>query len=197
VSVIVGVAGTVNVPGKTTVIVSPVVSAPLALDVKPTVHVDRAVPVWGEPLNVTRDGAVAAAMTTAAPGFPGTSSWLVATLNVFAASEPAAGFVSRESFSVAAVFLPRAHVPAPFASVTVAVVPVAVAVAEQFAKPVSRVTVGTAGTVKPLLKTIVMVSPAARLPLPPVLKPIVQSERAPPVCGLPVKLTRLTAGSIV
>jgi hypothetical protein len=181
VSVIVGVAGTVNVPGKTTVIVSPVVSAPLALDVKPTVQVDRAPPVCGEPVKVTRIGAVAAAMTTAAAGFVAVVSWLVATLNVFAASEPAAGFVSRESFSVAAVFLARAQVPAPFASVTVAVVPVAVAVAEQLAKPESRVTAGVAGTVKPLLKTIVIVSPAARLPAPPVLKPTVQSERAPPV----------------
>jgi hypothetical protein len=197
VSVIVGVAGTVNVPGKTTVIVSPVVSAPLPLDVKPTVQVDRAPPVCGEPVNAMRVGAVAAAITTAAAGFEGVVSWLVATLNVFAASEPAAGSVSRESFSVAAVFLPSAHVPAPLASVTVAVVPVPVAVAEQFAKPVSSVTVGTAGTVKPLLKTIVIVSPAARLPPPPVLKPTVQSERAPPVWGLPVKLTRLTAGSIV
>ena len=73
----------------------------------------------------------------------------------------------------------------------------AVAVAEQLANPLSNVTAATAGTVKPELKTIVIVSPAARAPLPPVLNPTVQSERAEAVCGLPVKVTSETEGSIV
>jgi hypothetical protein len=180
VSVIVGSAGIVNVPGKATVIESPVVSAPVALAVKPTVHVERAAPVCGEPLNETAVGAVAAAIVTFA-GLAGVVSWLVATENVVPVNVPAAGFLSLDRRSVADVLFPSAHVPALFASVTVAVVPVAVAVAEQLAKPVSSVTEGVAGSVKPGLNTIVIVSPAARLPLPPVLKPTVQLERAAPV----------------
>src|SRR6266508_6338931 len=84
-SVIVGDAGTVKPELKTTVIVPPEASAPVELVVKPTVQVDRAPPVWGEPLNVTLETLVAGAIVTAEAGFAAAASALVATLNVFAA----------------------------------------------------------------------------------------------------------------
>ncbi len=82
-SVIVGDAGTVKPELKTTVIVPPEASAPVELVRKPTVQVDRAPPVWGEPLNVTFETGLE--MTTAEAGFAAVVSTLVATLNVFAA----------------------------------------------------------------------------------------------------------------
>jgi hypothetical protein len=64
-STIVGVAGTVKPELKATVIVLPVESAPLALDVKPTVQSECAVPVCGDPLNVMLVGAFALYATRA------------------------------------------------------------------------------------------------------------------------------------
>ncbi len=84
-SVIVGDAGTVKPAGKTAWMLSPEDSAPVELVVKPTVQVDRAPPVWGEPLNVTLETLVAGAIVTAEAGFAAAASALVATLNVFAA----------------------------------------------------------------------------------------------------------------
>src|SRR6266545_4545517 len=52
-------------------------------ELKTTVQVDRAPPVWGEPLNVTFETGLE--MTTAEAGFAAVVSTLVATLNVFAA----------------------------------------------------------------------------------------------------------------
>jgi hypothetical protein len=51
----------------------------------------------------------------------------------------------------------------------------------QFEKLPPNTTVGVAGTVKPALNPIVIVPPAASTPLELVVKPTVQSERAPPV----------------
>ncbi|HEY8407899.1 MAG TPA: hypothetical protein VIK66_07975 [Gaiellaceae bacterium] len=175
----VGVAGTVNPELKTTVIVSPPRRPPVALDLKLTVHVERAPPVCGAPLNVTVFTDVAAAIVTADAGFALTVSPLVATLNVFAASTPAAGFVRPCTVNVAAVLFASAH-DAP-ASVTVTVVPEPAPVAVQFEKLPPNTTVGVAGTVKPALNPIVIVPPAASTPLELVVKPTVQSERAPPV----------------
>lgn len=116
---IVGVAGIVKPAGKTTVIVSPALSAPVELVVKPTVHVADAPADRVEPEKLTLDGAVAAAIVTAEAGFAADVSVAVLTLNVLAASEPAAGFVNVESVSVAVVLAASAH-DAP-ASVIVAV----------------------------------------------------------------------------
>jgi hypothetical protein len=88
------------------------------------------------------------------------------------------------------VLFARAH-DAP-ASVTVTVVPDPDPVAVQFEKVPPSVIVGVAGTVKPGLKPIVIVLPAASAPLELVVKPTVQSERAPPVCGEPAKETAVT-----
>jgi hypothetical protein len=194
VSATVGVAGTVKPELKTTVIVSPARSAPVALDLKLTVHVERAPPVCGEPLNVTALTDVAAAIVTLDAGFAATVSPLVETLNVFAASVPAAGFVSPCAVSVAAVLFASAH-DAP-ASVTVTVVPEPEPVAVQLAKPLPSTIVGVAGTVKPALNAIVIVLPAASAPLELVVKPTVQSERAPPVCGDPENETAVTGLAI-
>ena len=78
------------------------------------------------------------------------------------------------------------------ASVTVAVVPEPVAVAVQLVKPLPSVTVGTAGTVKPAGKTIVIVSPAFIAPVELVVKPSVQFAVADGACVEPEKLTELT-----
>lgn len=190
VSATVGVAGTVKPELKRTVMVSPPRSAPVALDLKLTVHVERAPPVCGAPLNETALTDVAAAIVTADAGFAVTVSPLVATLNVFAASTPAAGFVKPCTVSVAAVLFASAH-DAP-ASVTVTVVPEPAPFAVQLVKPLPSTIVGVAGTVKPALKAIVIVPPAASAPLELVVKPTVQSERAPPVCGAPESETAVT-----
>jgi hypothetical protein len=179
---------------KTAVIVSPARSAPVALDLKLTVHVERAPPVCGAPLNETAVTDVAAAIVTPDAGFAVTVSPLVATLNVPAASVPAAGFVRPFTVSVAAVLFASAH-DAP-ARVTVTVVPEPAPVAVQLEKPPPRTIVGVAGTVKPELKPTVIVAPAASAPLELVVRPTVQSERAPPVCGEPEKETPVTGLAI-
>ncbi len=72
--------------GNAIVIVSPAASAPVLVDVKPTVQVDLAVAASVGAANVTDAGVVAAAITTAAPGLTAlvlsTDVWM---LNVFAA----------------------------------------------------------------------------------------------------------------
>jgi hypothetical protein len=146
-SVTVGVAGIVKPAGKTTVIVSPALSAPVELVVKPTVQVAVAPAERVEPEKLMLDGVVAAAIVTADPGFAAEVSVAVLTLNVFAAREPAAGLVNAASVSVAVVF--AASVQEAPESVTVAVCPLAVADAVQLLNPPVRATVGVAGTVNP------------------------------------------------
>jgi hypothetical protein len=107
--VIVGVAGIVKPAGKTTAIVSPAASAPVALDVKPSVQVADAPADRVEAENETLVGAVAAAIATGDAGFEAAVSVAVLTLKVFAASEPAAGFVSVESVKVPVVLFASAH----------------------------------------------------------------------------------------
>jgi hypothetical protein len=194
VSATVGVAGTVKPELKATVIVSPPRSAPVALDLKLTVHVERAAPVCGEPLKVTALTDVAAAIVTLDAGFAVTVSPLVDTLNVFAASVPAAGFVTPCTVRVAAALFARAH-DAP-TRVTVTVVPEPEPVAVQLVKPLPSTIVGVAGTVNPALNPIVIVLPPASAPLELVVKPTVQSERAPPVCGEPANETAVTGLAI-
>ena len=72
---------------------------------------------------------------------------------------------------VAAVLLASAH-DAP-AKVMVTTPPVALAVAVQLVNPLTKVTVGDAGTVKPEGKVTLMVLPVARWPLAEVVKPSV------------------------
>jgi hypothetical protein len=72
---------------------------------------------------------------------------------------------------VAAVLLASAH-DAP-AKVMVTTPPVALAVAVQLVNPLTKVTVGDAGTLKAELNVAVMVLPAARWPLAEVVKPSV------------------------
>jgi hypothetical protein len=194
VSATVGVAGTDKPELKTAVIASPARSAPVALDLKLTVHVERAPPLCGAPPNETALTGVAAAIVTADAGLALTVSPLVAMLKLFAASTPAAGLVSPCTVSVAAVLFASAH-DAP-ASVTVTVVPEPAPVAVQFEKPLPSTTVGVAGTVKPALSPIVIVPAAASEPLELVVKPTVQSERAPPVCGAPEKEMPVTGLAI-
>jgi hypothetical protein len=77
--------------------------------------------------------------------------------------------------------------------VTVAVVPVAVALAAQLVNPPSRATDGEAGTVKAELKTTVILSPAAIAPVEVVLNETVQSAVLFAVWGAPAKATFVTA----
>jgi hypothetical protein len=91
---------------------------------------------------------------------------------------------------VAAVPLARAH-EAP-ARVIVTVCPVVEPVAVQLAKPVGRVIVGVAGTVKPDGKTTVIVRVALRAPVALDVKPIVQVVAvALATYELPVNVTLL------
>ncbi len=93
VSSTVGLAGTVKTEvtlGKAIVIVSPVRSAPVALGVKPTVQVARAVAASVVAANVTVfAGVVAAAIVGAAPTLVKVLSTLVLTCQLAAAGEPA------------------------------------------------------------------------------------------------------------
>ena len=127
-----GVAGTVKPALNVAVIVSPVVSAPVELVVRPTVQVDRAAPVCGEPAKVTVEGAVAAAIEIAPAGFTAVVSVPVLTLQLTAAIEPAGGFVGNATLSAPDAELASVQVPPLSASVIVTVVPAAVPVAEQF-----------------------------------------------------------------
>jgi hypothetical protein len=130
--VTVGLAGTVNVAGKTSVIVSPVVSAPLALEVKLTAQLDRAPPVWGVPVNVGAVVDVAALIVIEEAGFAAVESELVLTLQLDAAIEPAAGFVRNLIERFPDADAASAHVPALSESVIVTVVPEPEPAAEQF-----------------------------------------------------------------
>jgi hypothetical protein len=190
-SVTVGTAGTVKPAGKTTVTVSPALIAPVALVVRPSVQFAVAAGDCVEPLKLTEPTGVAGEMTTLDAGFAGTGSPLVATLNVFAASVPAAGSVRPLSVSDAAAEAGREH-DAP-TSVIVTVCALAVAVAVQFVKPELTTIAGVAGTVKPELRATVIVLPAESAPLALDVKPTVQSERAEAVCGDPLKVTLVGA----
>ena len=199
VSSTVGVAGTAKTEvafGKTTVTVSPAWSEPADEEVKPTVQVPRARAASVVAANVTAVGVVAAAITTFAPGLTAVvASTDVLTLNVVLRSEPAAGLVSPASWKVAGVLGATAQ-EAPD-SVTVTVCAAAAAAAVQFANAGPRVMAGVAGTVKPALKTAVIVDPAMSVPVELVVKPTVHVERARAVCGEPVNVTAETDGSIV
>jgi hypothetical protein len=107
--------------------------APLALEVKPTVQVESASPVCGEPVKVTALGAVAAAIVTLA-GLAAVVSALVATVRFVPVIVCAGGFVIPAIVSAPEALFPRAQLPPLFARVTVTVVvAVVTAVAEQLA----------------------------------------------------------------
>src|SRR5579872_826201 len=155
-----------------TVIESPPSRALVA--VKPTVHVERAEPVCGEPLNETAVGADVAVSVTAV-AFAATASALVLTVSV---ERPADEFVTPSIVSDAAVLGGSTQVPPLFASVTVATAPAPVAAAEQFEKPAPRVMVGVGGTEKPEENVVVIVSPALSAPVELVEKFTVHAVRA-------------------
>ncbi len=68
VRVIVGLSGIEKPAANPMITLPPARRAPLALEVNPTVQVERALPVWGEPAKLTAVGVVAAAIVTLAPG---------------------------------------------------------------------------------------------------------------------------------
>jgi hypothetical protein len=189
VSATIGVAGTAKLELKATVTVSPASSAPVEVDVTPTVHVPSAPPVCGDPENEIAVGVVAAAITTFETGLAAVVSVDVFAVNVVFVSVPAAGFVIPTTLNVSAARLATVHVPPLSLSVSVTVVLLPAPLAEQFVKPPVNWIVGLAGTVKPALNVAVIVSPVVSAPVPLVVKPTVHVERAPPVCGDPVKLT--------
>lgn len=190
-SVTVGTAGTVKPAGKTIVIVSPELIAPVELVVKPSVQFALADGACVEPLKLTELTEVAAAIVTLEAGFAETGSPLVETLNVLAARVPAEGFVRPLIVRDAAVEAGREQ-EAP-ARVIVTVWALAVAVAVQLVKPEFSTIVGVAGTVKPELRATLIVLPAESAPLALEVKPTVQSERAAPVWGAPPNVTLVGA----
>jgi hypothetical protein len=111
VSATIGVAGTLKPELTATVIVSPVVSAPVAVVVKPTVQVARAVPVWGEPLKVTELGLVAAAIVTLPAGLAVLVSVEVLAVKVVLVRVAGAGLVTPRTLNVSAALLATAQVP--------------------------------------------------------------------------------------
>lgn len=120
-----------KVPGKATVIVSPVVSAPVALDVKATAQLERAPPVCGVPVNVGAVVDVAAAIVIAALGLRALVSVAVFTLQLVAAIDPADGFVRNLIVRFPDVEAACVQVPPLSTSVMVTVVPEPTPVAEQ------------------------------------------------------------------
>jgi len=175
--VIVGVAGTVKPPLKTTVIVLPAARAPLELVVKPTVQSERAPPVCGEPANET--AVTGLAITMADAGFVAPVSRDVLMPKVPAAYEPLPGLVSPFTVRLNAAEFATAH-DAP-ASVTVTTLLDVDPVAVQLVNPELRTIVGVAGIVKLELKVSVIVSPAAIAPLAEVVNVSVQLAAEPPV----------------
>ena len=169
------------------VMVLPAASLPLAEVVKPTLQVDEAWAAFDPGPKETAVGAVAAAMTTLEAGLAALVSSEVATLKVVLVSVLAAGLVIPAMVSEAAVLLFTAHDAPTKVTVTTPLDELAVAV--QLVKPVPKVTVGVAGTVRPELKVAVMVLPAASAPLAEVVKPTVHVDVAPAVWGEPAKET--------
>jgi len=188
--VAVGVAGIANAGLKVAVMVAPADSAPVAEVLKPTVQVAVDPAEVGDPEKVTVVGAVAAEIVTAAVGLAATVSSEVATEKVFAASEPAAGFVSPATVRVAAVLAASEQLPPLFERVTVTTDPDVLAESAQSTKPVAAVAVGVAGIAIEELNVAVMVAPADSAPVAELLKPTVHvAGPAPPVCGEPEKVT--------
>ena len=184
-SAIVGVVGSEKPVGMPTVIVSPLSRALVA--VKPTVHVERADPVCGAPLNETAVGADVAVIVTAV-AFAATASALVLTVSV---DEPADEFVTPAIVSDAAVLGGSTQVPPLFASVIVATAPAPVAVAEQFENPAPSVMVGVADTEKPEENVVVIVSPLRSVPVELVLKLTVHVARASATSDVELTVTRV------
>ena len=164
--------GSENPVGKTAVIVSPLRSALVA--VKPTVQVERALPVWGEPANETAVGPDAARIVTDA-ALPAVVSAVVLTVSTEAPGEV---FVTPAIDRDAAVLGGSAHEPPLSTRVIVATAPAPVAVAEQFVKPAPSTIVGVAGTEKPGVNVTVMVSPALSAPVAVGVKFTVHFARA-------------------
>jgi hypothetical protein len=188
VSVIAGEAGTTKPAANVAVTVSPAPSAPVELEVKPAVQVERAPPVCGEPPKVTPVGLVAGQIVTFEV-YATAVSLLVLTLKVAPNKVLLAGLVIPAIVSVAAVPPASEHDPPLSASVIVTVVDEVEPVAEQLLKPLAGVIAGAAGIVKAELKTTVIVEPLVRAPAGVGVKPTVQVERAPPVCGEPLNVT--------
>ena len=164
-----GLAGTVKIEvafGKAIVMVSPARSEPLAVVVKPTAQVARALADNVVAPKVTAVGVVAAPITGATPTLAAAVSAVVLTIRLAAPGEPAAPAVIPLIWRVAGVAFGRAQGPPLSARVIVTTVPAPVAVPiAQFLKPEVRVTTGLAGTVKTEVtagKAIVIVSPACR-----------------------------------
>ena len=138
VSSTVGVAGTVKIEvafGNAIETVSPARSCPLALEVKPTVQVPRAVAASVVEAKVTAVGVVAAAITGGAAGFAAVVSLLVLTCQRFAAGDPAAPEVTPTIWNERTVPLAITQLVAESSSVIVTVCPAPVAEAVHRLKP--------------------------------------------------------------
>jgi hypothetical protein len=166
-SVTPGAVGTPKDELKTVVMVEPPTRAPVAVEVKPTVQLESAAAVCGEPAKLTAVGAAAAAIVAVA--LTAVVSFDVFTEIVLLPVEVV--FVIPSSFTEVAELFPRAQVwPLAFASVIVTVAVAVAAVAVQLvAKPLgaSKTTTGFAGIVPPVQvgKVTVIVPPAARAPV--------------------------------
>jgi hypothetical protein len=157
----VGLAGTVNPAGNTSVTVSPTRSAPLALESKLAVQAARALAASEDDATDTFASDVAAAIVAAA--FTAAVSTPVFTLTNTGPAED--GFVIPASVSDADVPAANEQLPPLLVSVTVAVSDDPEAVAEQFEKPAPSATAGVAGTAAPEGNTSVTVSPDPSAPL--------------------------------
>ena len=186
VSSTVGVAGTLKTEvafGKATVIVSLAWSAPVAVAVKPTVHVARALAASVVAAKVTVFATcVWAVITGATPTGAAVESELVLTVQLAAAGEPATPLVTPRIWTAAAALLGTVQAPPLLARVivTTPAAPVALAT-EQFWKPLVSSTVGLAGTLNTEVtcgKATVIVSPVSSAPVAVEVKPTVQVVRA-------------------
>ena len=180
---IVGVAGTEKIEvafGKVTVIVSPLRSQPVAVEVKPTVHVPRA--LARDRVRVERDGGrLGRGGIVTAAGLATVVSALVLTFQRLAAGVPAAPAVTPRIWSPAAALFGREQLPPLSLRVIVTVCPAPVAVAAQLRSPWSATRSASPGPTKTDVafgKTTVTVSPAWSVPVAEEVKPTVQVPRA-------------------
>lgn len=164
---------------KVTLIVPPAASAPLAPDVKSTVHDEVLLAVSGAPVNATPP--TPEVMVTAVARALAVLSRFVETVNPTAAYAPAGGFVIPAIVTEASVFAASAHVPPEFARVIVTMPDEAAPVPEQAVKPDGSVIAGAPGITKFELNVTVMVSPLASAPAALDRKPTVQVVEVPEV----------------
>jgi hypothetical protein len=182
--------GMTNPAGNVTEMVLGAASAPTAVGVKPTVHVETAPADCGAPVNVT-PVTTPLEITTFAAGEFALVSLLVTTEKLVFVYGPAAGFVIPDTVTNFALPDAAAHEPV---NVTVTTWPTTTPVVGHVpVNPVVNATdAGDDGITNPPANVNAIVSPDDNPPTLLGVNPTAHDADAPADCGEPTKLTPLT-----